>query len=109
MLVCHLALSGCSLFKNGPDAVRLEMPAVIEFATVRCPPADATIKNEWSRRLPTAEELWANRTDPVTTGEILDHLRKHEVAQVRKNGYGRIQQGEYERCRSGESGKTPSS
>lgn len=96
---------GCGLFKSG-EPVQLQFPAVIDYAHVRCPEIDATTKNEWRRSTPRPKH-WSE--EGATSGELMGHIDKLEIAEARKNGYGANQSAEYERCRRGDNSPAPSS
>lgn len=90
------ALAGCSVNKAGD--VQLSVPAVVDYAEVRCPPLDATIKNEFKR---TTERPEAWQQGPAKSGELMAHVDALELGEARKNGYGEMAVKAYERCRRG--------
>jgi len=93
---CLLALPGCA-DKGKP--LELKFPAVFDAAEVRCPPASPVIRNEFANRKVERPDHWGMAS--ASSGELMDLVDKHEVAEVRKNAYGSQLLREYERCRGG--------
>lgn len=102
---CLVTLPGCSALFN-QSAGELTFPAVIDFSTARCPELDRALRNEWARINPRPAHWGKPGPDGkpagATTRELLDLIDKLELSEARKNGYGKIETSEYDRCRNGD-------
>lgn len=83
-----LTIPGC-----GPDGpVRLDAPAVVSLAPVRCPEPDRRAKVEFARTTPRPGGA-------VDKDGVRAWIDKLEISERRKNAHGRQLIAELERCR----------
>ena len=84
-----LTIPGCA--PGGP--VKLDAPAVVDLAPVRCPEVDPRIKAEFRRTTPRP-------AGPLTKDDVRKWIDTLELSEQRKNALGRQVVEELERCRN---------